>query len=76
MVAKVKIPPKAQSVINYDEEADVLYVSFGKPRKAEGIDIGDGTILRVDPETGQIVGITILDFKKRTGEDGISKEGD
>jgi uncharacterized protein YuzE len=76
MVAKVKIPPKAQSVINYDEEADVLYVSFGKPRKAEGIDIGDGTILRVDPETGQIVGITILDFKKRTGEDGISEKGD
>jgi len=75
-MAAVKIPPQAQSVINYDEEADVLYVSFGKPRKAEGIDIGDGTILRVDPETGQIVGITILDFKKRTGEDGISKEGD
>jgi uncharacterized protein YuzE len=75
-MAAVKIPPQAQSVINYDEEADVLYVSFGKPRKAEGIDIGDGTILRVDPETGQIVGITILDFKKRTGEDGISEEGD
>jgi len=75
-MAAVKIPSKAQSVINYDAEADVLYVSFGKPKKAEGIDIGDRTILRVDPETGQIVGITILDFKKRTGEDGISKEGD
>lgn len=26
----------------YDEEGDVLYLSIGKPRKATGVDIGQG----------------------------------
>ena len=26
----------------YDEEADVLYISVGKPRSAVGVDIGEG----------------------------------
>jgi len=54
--------------MHYDPEADVLYISFGEPRPAEGLDIGDGTILRVDLETDEIVGLTILDFSKRTEE--------
>lgn len=27
---------------DYDEEADVLYLSIGEPRPAVGVDIGDG----------------------------------
>jgi len=65
-MATLKIPKRANSVIHYDPEADVLYVSFGEPRPAEGIDIGDGTILRVSPGTREVVGLTILDFSKRT----------
>ena len=64
----LKIPERANSVIHYDSEADVLYISFGEPRPAEGLDIGDGTILRVDPETEEVVGLTVLDFTKRTKE--------
>ena len=64
-MATIKIPLESKSVISYDSEADVLYVSFGRPRRAEGIDIGDGTILRIDPETQEVVGITLLDFRKR-----------
>ncbi len=75
-MAAVKIPDRAESTINYDEEADVLYVSFGKPRKAEGIDIGDGTILRVDPDTGEVIGITLLNFKRRTSDSEVDKEID
>ncbi len=71
-MATVKIPTKTESIINYDAEADVLYVSFGKPRKAEGIDIGDGTILRIDPDTGEVIGITLLDFKRRTSNSEVS----
>ena len=29
---------------DYDEEADVLYISIGEPQPAEGIDIGEGII--------------------------------
>jgi hypothetical protein len=30
----------------YDEEADVLYLSVGKPRPATGVNIGEGVVLR------------------------------
>jgi uncharacterized protein YuzE len=53
-------------VWDYDKEADVLYLSLGEPKKAEGIDIGNGTIIRVSPENNEIVGITIINPLKRT----------
>ncbi|WP_204305173.1 DUF2283 domain-containing protein (plasmid) [Desulfurobacterium thermolithotrophum] len=55
--------------VHYDSEADVLYISFGESKPAEGLDVGDGTILRIDPETEEVVGLTILDFSKRTEEE-------
>lgn len=51
---------------DYDAEADVLYISIGKPRKAEGVDIGEGTIVRVNPRTKEIVGFTIINPMQRT----------
>ena len=50
---------------DYDGEADVLYISFGKPREAVGIDIGDGVIVRYDEAKGEVVGITILGLRDR-----------
>jgi uncharacterized protein YuzE len=51
---------------NYDAEADVLYISFGTPKFAEGIDIGDGTIIRIEPESNEVTGLTILNPINRT----------
>lgn len=48
----------------YDEEADVLYVSVGKPTKAMGVDVGGGTVVRYDKKKG-VVGITLTGFRKR-----------
>lgn len=50
---------------DYDEEADVLYISIGKPRKALGIDIGDGAVVRYIEETGEVIGLTIIGMKER-----------
>ena len=50
---------------DYDGEADVLYISLGKPREAVGIDIGDGVIVRYDEAKGEVVGITILGLRNR-----------
>lgn len=50
----------------YDEEADVLYISVNKPRLAVGTDIGDGVIVRYDNKKKEIVGLTILGFRART----------
>ncbi|MEM3725810.1 MAG: DUF2283 domain-containing protein [Candidatus Bathyarchaeia archaeon] len=51
--------------LDYDEEADVLYISFGKPREAkDSIEVEDGVIYRI--VDNEIVGITITNFKART----------
>jgi uncharacterized protein YuzE len=51
---------------DYDAEADVLYISFGNPMNAEGVDIGEGTIIRIQPDTKEIIGVTILNPLHRT----------
>lgn len=51
---------------DYDAEADVLYIAFGNPQNAEGVDIGEGTIIRLQPETNEIIGVTILNPLHRT----------
>ncbi len=51
---------------NYDAEADVLYISIGNPQNAEGIDIGEGTIIRIQSDTNEIIGLTILNPLHRT----------
>jgi uncharacterized protein YuzE len=50
---------------NYDEEADVLYLSLGKPRQALGIDVGDGVVLRYDEAAKEVVGLTLIGLRAR-----------
>ena len=50
----------------YDEEADVLYISVGKPRPAVGVDIGEGVVVRYDNKKRAVVGLTIVGFRERT----------
>jgi uncharacterized protein YuzE len=51
--------------LDYDEEADVLYISFGKPREAkDSVEVEDGVVYRI--ADNEIVGITITGFKART----------
>lgn len=49
----------------YDREADVLYLSVGEPRRAISREIGDDVLLRIDPDTGAVVGLTILNLSTR-----------
>jgi len=42
----IKILDKKENLNwDYDEEADVLYICIGEPRKALGVDIGEGTVV-------------------------------
>ena len=50
----------------FDEEADMLYISVGKPRPAVGTDIGEGVIVRYDEKKKEVVGLTIIGFRART----------
>lgn len=51
--------------LSYDKDVDVLYVSFGAPQEAVSEETGDGMLIRKHPETGEIVGVTILEFEER-----------
>lgn len=51
--------------IAYDHEADVLYFSVGEPRRAISRKAGDDVLLRVDPDHGEIIGLTILHLSTR-----------
>ena len=50
---------------DYDGEADVLYVSIGKPRNATGVDIGQGVIVRYDEKRREVVGLPIMGIRAR-----------
>ena len=47
--------------ICYDQEADVLYVTCGKPEHTDYVEHSDNVILRLDPETERVVGFTTID---------------
>ena len=49
----------------YDAEADVLYLSFGEPQPAEGVDLGSGLIALYDEDTHTVVGLTLIGLAKR-----------
>ena len=64
--AGVKIPPRPANVTwDYDEDADVLYLSLGEPKSAEGVDVGDGVILRYDESRHEVVGLTLIGLRAR-----------
>lgn len=51
---------------SYDDGADILYITFGKPINAICHEVEEGILLRRSPKTQKIVGITIIDFSKIT----------
>ncbi len=66
MEAVIKILEKPADVSwDYDEEADVLYLSVGEPRPAVGVDIGEGVVARYDEENKEVVGVTLIGLRAR-----------
>jgi len=61
---KIKLPQGKTVNSYYDEEADVLYVSFGEPKSSETLDTGEDLLIRFDPVTGEITGFTVLNFSE------------
>ena len=50
----------------YDQEADIFYLSQGKPSARDSVtETSDEVILRSDKTTGHVRGFTILNFSKR-----------
>jgi uncharacterized protein YuzE len=65
-VQAAKILEKPTTITwDYDEEADVLYLSVGEPRPAAGVDIGEGVILRYDEARQEVAGLTLIGLRAR-----------
>lgn len=50
--------------IQYDKEADVMYVNFGAPVPADESELGEDNIL-YRYKNGQIIGLTLTHFSER-----------
>ncbi len=62
----LKILSRPDSIVwDYDEDADVLYLSVGEPRPALGVDLGEGLVARYDEERKEVVGLTVVGFRER-----------
>lgn len=58
--------PSKQIWFDFDEEADVLYVSFERPQGATDSELTeDGVLMRYRGE--RLVGVTVLNARKRLG---------
>ena len=56
--------PATKLWLDFDTEADVLYISLRRPEKApETVEAGNGILLRY--RNKELVGITVLDASKR-----------
>ena len=62
---KIKNTPSSQLYYLYDQEADVFYLSQGKPSARDrSVESGDDVLVRTDTK-GHVRGFTILNFSKR-----------
>mgnify|MGYP001579059932 FL=1 len=57
---------KGNMNIYYDEEGDYLEISVRNTGQTYGEEVGDDITLIKNEETDEIIGIGILNFKKRT----------
>jgi len=65
---------KGKIRFSYDKENDVLYSFINKPRKAtcRELGLGNGILIRIDPDINKIVGFTVIDYERRK-RDGLLK---
>ena len=60
---KIRIGPLAFDHADYDADGDVLYLHVGAPTEAEGEETPEGHVLRFEPGTQRIVGLTVINAR-------------
>ena len=50
---------------DYDEVEDILYLWVDGPQPAVTFETGDGHLVHLDPERREVVGVTIVDYRRR-----------
>lgn len=68
----IKIGPFTFTECFYDVDGDVAYFSIGSPQEAITLESPEGHLLRLNPDTDELVGITFLHMKKRLDSGHLS----
>jgi len=50
--------------VDYDQTSDVLYLSLGEPRPALTREDKEGLLIRTDPQSGELVGVTVVAYDR------------
>ncbi len=66
----VHIGPLVFDHADYDPDGDVLYLHVGEPATADGEETPEGHVLRFEPGTQRIVGLTVLNARWLLDRDG------
>jgi hypothetical protein len=66
----VTIGPLVFDPADYDSDGDVLYLHVGAPKDAEGEETPEGHVLRFEPGTQRIVGLTVINVRWLLDRDG------
>ena len=53
---------KSKLIVSYDKDADVFYLSFGEPKPSVTEELDDYVLVRRDPKTHDVTGITITNL--------------
>jgi uncharacterized protein YuzE len=65
LTASIAIGPFTFTDCSYDAEADIAYLSVGEPKEAISWESPEGHLVRLDPDTGELVGVTLLYPRQR-----------
>lgn len=67
LIPAVRHSPKRCLWSSYDAEADVLYVNFKNPSRADDSELTDDDVI-IRYEQGEVIGLTILNASRRLPE--------
>jgi hypothetical protein len=59
----IRIGPLMFDHADYDQTGDVLYLHVGPPQPGEGEETPEGHIVRYEPGTQRIVGLTVINAR-------------
>ena len=66
----VHIGPLVFDHADYDAEGDVLYLHVGAPLEAEGEETPEGHVVRFEPGSQRVVGLTVINARSVIDRDG------
>lgn len=66
----VRIGPLVFDHADYDADSDVLYLHVGSPQDGEGEETPEGHVVRFEPGTQRVVGLTVIGAQELLDREG------